>query len=61
MLDGAKQWAACMTYQYMTFGVHSTQRAEAIHSAMQSRFADKSSTFLQLVKDIERMAADNDF
>ena len=27
----------------------------------QSRFADKNSTFLQLVKDLERMAAENDF
>jgi hypothetical protein len=35
MRERANQWAACMTYQYMTFGVHSTQRAEAIHSAMQ--------------------------
>jgi hypothetical protein len=45
----------------MTFGIHSTQRAEAIHSVMQRRFADKNSTFLQLVKDLERMDAENDF
>jgi hypothetical protein len=28
---------------------------------MQSRFANKNSTFLQLVKDLERMAAENEF
>ena len=61
MRDRANQWAACMTYQHMTFGIHSTQRAEAIHSVMQRRFADKNSTFLQLVKDLERMDAENDF
>jgi hypothetical protein len=57
----APQWAACLTYQYRTFGIHSTQRAEAIHSAMQSRFADKNSTFLQLVKDLERMSEELEF
>jgi hypothetical protein len=57
----APQWAACLTYRYRTFGMHSTQRAEAIHSAMQSRFAAKNSTFLQLVKDLERMSDELEF
>jgi hypothetical protein len=61
MRERANQWAACMTYKYMTFGIHSTQRAEAIHSAMQSRFANKNSTFLQLVKDLERMSEELEF
>lgn len=30
-----EQWAARWTWQHMTLDIHSTQRAEAIHSALQ--------------------------
>lgn len=29
-----QQWAACWTWAVVTLGIHSTQRAEAIHSAI---------------------------
>ena len=50
----AAQWGACLTHQCRTFGMHSTQHAETIQSAMQSRFSDRNCIFLQLV-NLERM------
>jgi hypothetical protein len=31
------QWMAAITWKYTTWGVHSTQRSEAVHSALKSR------------------------
>ena len=52
----AARWAACYTWQNKTYGIHSTQRAEAIHSVIQS-FCSKHSSIKELVLDIERMAS----
>jgi hypothetical protein len=49
-----EQWAACFTWQHVTFGVHSTQRAEAIHSAM-TQFCYKGSTIDKLARDMDQM------
>jgi hypothetical protein len=51
----ASQWAACFTWSFKTFGIHSTQRVEAIHSVIQS-FCSKHSSITDLVHDLERMA-----
>jgi hypothetical protein len=49
-----EQWAACFTWQHVTFGVHSTQRAEAIHSAI-AQFCYKGSTIDKLARDMDQM------
>jgi hypothetical protein len=51
----APKWAACYTWRHRTYGVHSTQRAEAIHSVI-ALFCSKHSSIIDLVMDIERMA-----
>ena len=56
MKEKAPRWAACYTWQNKTYGIHSTQRAEAIHSVIQS-FCSKHSSIVDLVLDIERMAS----
>ena len=50
-----EQWAACYTWKHRTYGIHSTQRAEAIHSAI-SQFCSKGSTILGITMDLEQMA-----
>jgi hypothetical protein len=50
-----EKWAACYTWQHRTFGIHSTQRAEAIHAAI-AVFCSKTSTILEIVHDLEQMA-----
>lgn len=50
-----EQWAACYTWRHRTFGIHSTQRAEAIHSAIRW-FCSKKSTILGITNDLEQMA-----
>jgi hypothetical protein len=56
MKDKADRWAATFTYQHTTYGIHSTQRAEAIHSSIQL-FSSKHSSIVDLVKDLEDMSA----
>jgi hypothetical protein len=51
----AHQWAACFTWGSTTFGIHSTQRAEAIHSVIHS-FCSKHRTIVDLTRDLEQMA-----
>ena len=51
----AKQWAACYTWESKTYSIHSTARAEAIHSVM-VRWCSKLSSIVDLVHDLERMA-----
>ena len=46
----------CYIWQNKTYGIHSTQRAEAIHSVIQ-RFCSKHSSIVDLVLDIDRMAS----
>ena len=53
--DRKWQWAACFTWQHCTRGIHSTQRAEAIHSAIK-QFCSKTSLILDMVQDLEQMA-----
>ncbi len=43
------------TWRHRTFGIHSTQRAEAIHSAIRW-FCSKKSTILGITNDLEQMA-----
>ena len=47
-----KQWAARWTWQIRTLGVHSTQRAEAIHSSIK-RFLSANTLLTQLASKIE--------
>jgi hypothetical protein len=58
LLARKEQWAACYTWKMRTYGIHSTQRAEAIHSSI-NVFCDKKSTILEIVKDLERMAEEH--
>jgi hypothetical protein len=55
MGPNAKQWAACYTWDAKTYGIHSTARAEAIHSVM-VRWCSKHSSIVDLVHDLERMS-----
>lgn len=48
-------WAACFCWQHRTFGIHSTQRAEAIHSSI-ARFCSIRSSILAITKNLEQMA-----
>ena len=50
-----KKWAGCFTWQHVTLGIHSTQRAEAAHSSI-NIFCSKSSKVVQLVNDLDIMA-----
>jgi hypothetical protein len=55
-----EQWAACFTWKHRTFGVHSTQRAEAVHSAINIFCACKS-TILEITQKLEQMADEHTF
>ena len=55
LLSRKEQWAACYTWKHKTFGIHSTQRAEAIHSAI-AVFCSKGSSIVDITKDLEQMA-----
>ncbi len=55
LLSRKEQWAACYTWKHKTFGIHSTQRAEAIHSAI-AVFCSKRSSIVDITKDLEQMA-----
>ena len=58
LLGRKEQWAACFTWKERTYGIHSTQRAEAIHSGI-NVFCSKTSTILDMVKDLERMSEEH--
>ena len=49
------KWAACFTWEHRTYGIHSTQRAEAMHSAI-AVFCSKQHTILEIVTRLEQMA-----
>lgn len=53
-----EQWAACYTWKHQTYGIHSTQRAEAIHSAIHV-FCCNTSTILDITKKLEQLAAEH--
>jgi hypothetical protein len=55
-----KQWAACYTSEYITAGIASTARAEAMHSAI-SQFSNKCCSILDIVLDLEQMAEGQQF
>ena len=55
LLSRKEQWAACYTWRHKTYGIHSTQRAEAIHSAI-AVFCSKGSSIVGITKDLEQMA-----
>lgn len=58
LLETKEKWAACYTYQLRSFGIHSTQRAEAIHSSI-AVFRSKRSTMMEIVRNLERMAEEH--
>ena len=53
--DLAPKWAACYTWQHQSYGIHSTQRAEAANSAIAS-FCSKNSKILTITNDLEQLA-----
>jgi hypothetical protein len=53
--DLAPKWAACYTWQQQTYGIHSTQRAEAANSAI-ATFCSKNSKILTITKGLEQLA-----
>jgi MULE transposase domain/SWIM zinc finger len=53
--DLAPKWAACYTWQQKTYGIHSTQRAEAVNSAI-ATFCKKTSTIVLITTDLEQLA-----
>ncbi|NJL17739.1 MAG: hypothetical protein HC938_11620 [Nitrospira sp.] len=56
LADRRHQWAACYTWLHTTYGIHSTQRAEAINSSIKT-FCSKKSKIVDLVDDLERMSS----
>ena len=53
--NSVEQWAATYTWQYRTYGAHSTQRSEAIHSSM-TTFCNKRDTLTKLTKKVKNMS-----
>jgi hypothetical protein len=51
-----EQWAACWTWGVCTYGVHSTQRIEAIHSAI-NVWCSKSMLLVELFVELESREA----
>jgi hypothetical protein len=47
--------SACFTWMHRTYGIHSTQQAESVHSVI-ARFCCVTRTFLEITKDLEQMA-----
>ena len=56
LFDNRRKWAACYTWNHTTWGVNSTQRAEAIHSAIKRK---RSLANFALVKLIEMLLQHN--
>lgn len=54
-----EQWVGRYTWGHRTYGVHSTQRAEAIHASI-SRFCSKSSTILKITLFLEALAEEQE-
>ena len=52
MSDRKEQWAARWTWEHLTLGVHSTQRAEAVHSAIK-HFLTSHTLLVDLATKIE--------
>ena len=50
-----EQWAACFTWKHRTYGIHSTQRAVAVHSAI-NHFCSTTNSILQITEKLEQMA-----
>jgi hypothetical protein len=53
--DLAPKWAACYTWQHQSYGIHSTQCAEAANSAIAS-FCSKNAKILTITNDLEQLA-----
>jgi hypothetical protein len=51
-----EQWAACWTWAFCTYGVHSTQRIEALHSAI-NVWCNKSMLLTELFDELESREA----
>ena len=47
-----KKWAAAWTWSFRTWGIHSTQRSEAIHSAVKSRKSLANMVVTKLVQGL---------
>lgn len=50
-----EKWAACYTWSTCTFGIHSTQRAEAIHSAI-AMFCKTTHSIMEFTNMLEKMS-----
>ena len=55
LAEKREQWAACWTYKCLTYGLHSTQRIEAVHSAVQ-QYCKKSMLVTKLREELDRHA-----
>ena len=55
LFDRREKWAACYTWQHLTFGIHSTQRSEAINSSI-SQWCTKTSMLTELYNKLAYLA-----
>ena len=55
LYDRRKQWAACFTWGYVTYGIHSTQRSEAIHASI-SCWCSKTNMLVELYQKLSNLA-----
>ena len=55
LFDRREKWAACYTWQHLTFGIHSTQRSEAINSSV-AQWCRKTSMLTELYDKLAYLA-----
>ena len=55
LFDCREKWAACYTWQHLTFGIHSTQRSEAINSSV-AQWCRKTSMLTELYNKLAYLA-----
>ena len=55
LYDRRKQWAACSTWGYLTYGIHSTQRSESIHASI-ACWCSKTNMLVELYTKLSFLA-----
>ena len=55
LFDRREKWAACYTWQHLTYGIHSTQRSEAINSSI-AQWCRKTSILTELYNKLAYLA-----
>ena len=50
-----EQWAACFTWRHLMYGIHSTQRSEAIHSSI-ACWCSKTNMLVELYMKLSFLA-----